>query len=102
MDKYFLNPMKKVVPGKFHGSGWNSKGNCLNDRANFYKSRAWKIGLIFITANVVWMSQLCDRTNAFLGTYRAQNDEQNAEKSHPSLVLVMVPGDIGEYADDAE
>ena len=33
----------------FHRSGRRSKGNCLQDRANFHRSRAWQIVLIFHT-----------------------------------------------------
>ena len=32
-------PSKEVVPGKFYGSRWYSKHNCLQDRANFHRSR---------------------------------------------------------------
>ena len=32
---------------KFHGSSGHSKCNCLQDQANFHRSRAWKIVLIF-------------------------------------------------------
>ena len=34
---------------KFHGSGVHSKRNCLQDQANFHKSRAWQIVLVFNT-----------------------------------------------------
>ena len=36
-------------PGKFHRSGGHSKCNCLQDPANFHRSQAWKIVLIFST-----------------------------------------------------
>ena len=38
------NPLNKVVhvPGKCHGSSGHSKRNCLQDRANFHRSRAWR------------------------------------------------------------
>ena len=41
------NPQIKAVPGKFHGSLRHSKCNCLQDRANFQRSQAWQIVLIF-------------------------------------------------------
>ena len=47
------NPLSKAVPGKFHGSGGHSKRNCLQDRANFHRSRAWQIVLII---NTVWVA----------------------------------------------
>ena len=34
------NPLSKAEPGKFHGSCGRSKRNCLQDRANFLRSRA--------------------------------------------------------------
>ena len=41
------NPLSKAVSDKFHRSGRYSKYNCLHDRSNFHKSRAWQIVLIF-------------------------------------------------------
>ena len=41
------NPLSKTVPGEFHGSGGQSKRNCLQERADFHRSRAWQIVLIF-------------------------------------------------------
>ena len=38
------------VPGKFHRSAGHTKRNCLQDRASFYRFRAWHILLIFNTA----------------------------------------------------
>ena len=43
------NPLCKAVPGKFNGSGGYSKCNCLQDQANFHRSWAWQIVLIFYT-----------------------------------------------------
>ena len=37
------NPLSKTVPGKFHGSGGQSKPNCLKGRVNFHRSRAWQL-----------------------------------------------------------
>ena len=51
------NPLSKRVPGKFHGSDGHSKWNCLQDRANFHRSRAMPIVLIFNTA--VWYVICC-------------------------------------------
>ena len=42
-------PGVKAVAGEYHGCGWHSKHNCLQDRANFYRSWAWQIVLIFNT-----------------------------------------------------
>ena len=39
-----LNP---TVPDKLNGSGGQSKLNCLQNWANFHRSRAWQILLIF-------------------------------------------------------
>ena len=48
------NPLSKAVPGKFHGFGRLSKYNCLQqDRANFHRSLAWQIVLVFNTCNLV-------------------------------------------------
>ena len=44
------NPPSKAVSGKFHTSGRQSKRNCLQNRANFQRSRALQIALIFNTA----------------------------------------------------
>ena len=49
-----LNPLSQAVPGKFHGSGGQSKCNCFQDKANFYRSWAWQIVLIF---NTTFMSK---------------------------------------------
>ena len=46
-----LNPLHKAVPGKFYGSGGQSKPNCLQDWANFHRSQAWQIVLIINTAH---------------------------------------------------
>ena len=35
------NPLSKVVPGKFHGSGGQSTHRCLQDRAFFDRSRVY-------------------------------------------------------------
>ena len=43
------NPLSKAVPSKFHGSVGHSKCNCLQNRANFHRSRAFQIALIFDT-----------------------------------------------------
>ena len=56
--KYFLlsifearqdlwNALIKAVPSNVHGSGGHSKRKCLQDRANFRRSRPWQIVLIF-------------------------------------------------------
>ena len=47
------NPLSKTVLGKFHGSGGHRKRNCLQDRANFHRSQAWKIVIILNTDVVV-------------------------------------------------
>ena len=62
--------------GRFYECGGHDKRNFLKDRANFYRSRAWQIVLIIITANVASMGQLYDKTIALLGTYRAYNGEK--------------------------
>ena len=43
------NPLNKVVPGQFHGSGGYSKRNCLQNQANSHKAWAWQIILILMT-----------------------------------------------------
>ena len=48
----FETHWSKAVPGKIHGSGGHNKCNCLQDRANFHRSWAWQIVLIFKTATV--------------------------------------------------
>ena len=45
------SPLSKVVSSKFHGSGRHSKRNCLQDRVNFHRSRAWQI-VLFLTLTV--------------------------------------------------
>ena len=40
------NSLNKVVPGKFHGFGGHKKCDCLQDQANFHRSRTWQIVLI--------------------------------------------------------
>ena len=40
------NPLSKAVSGKFHWSGGHSKHNCLQNWANFHRSRALQINLI--------------------------------------------------------
>ena len=37
------NPLSKTVPTKCQGSGRHSEYNCLQDGANFYRSRAWRM-----------------------------------------------------------
>ena len=49
LPKELWNPSSKTVPGKFHSSDEHSKHNCLQDLANFHRSRAWQIVLIFNT-----------------------------------------------------
>ena len=44
-----LNPLSKAKPGIFHSSGGHIKYNCLQDWADFHRSRAWQIALIFTT-----------------------------------------------------
>ena len=41
------NPLSKAVRGKFYGSGGHSKCNFLQDQANFHRSQACQIVLIF-------------------------------------------------------
>ena len=48
----FWNQLSKAVPVKFQGSGGHNEVNCLQDRANFRKSRAWQIVSIFNTVCV--------------------------------------------------
>ena len=55
--------MRKAVPVKFHGSGGQSKQNCLQDWANFHRSRAWQIVLIFNTASSIFINIGSDNTN---------------------------------------
>ena len=55
--------MSKAVPGKFHGSGGNSKQNCLQDWANFHRSQAWQIILIFNTASSILVNIGSDNTS---------------------------------------
>ena len=47
-----LKVLSKAVTVKFHGSGSHSKCNSLQDWANFHRSLAWQIALIFNTENV--------------------------------------------------
>ena len=56
------NPLSKAEPGKFHGSvsGRHLKRNCLQDRAKFHRSRAWKIVLFFSIVMVFSITQ-CNR-----------------------------------------
>ena len=48
------NTLSKTIPGKFHGSGRHSKCNCLQDWADFHRSHAWQIVLIFSTALMLY------------------------------------------------
>ena len=48
-----LKSTEWAATGKFHGSGRPSKCNCLQDRANFHRSRAWRIVLIFNTGYAI-------------------------------------------------
>ena len=51
ISKHVLwNPLSKAVPGKSKRSGRHSKHNCLQDQANFHRSWARQIVLIFNTA----------------------------------------------------
>ena len=43
------NPLSKAVPGEFHGSGRHDQCDCLLDQANFHRSQAWEVVLIFTT-----------------------------------------------------
>ena len=43
------NPLSKAIPGKFHRFDGHSKCNCFQDQANFKRTRAWQIVLIFNT-----------------------------------------------------
>ena len=57
------NPLSTAVPGKFLGSGWHSKCNCLHERANCRRSWVWQIVLIFNTEKhnlLVPLPQLLD------------------------------------------
>ena len=49
------NPLSEAVPGKFHGFGGDGKPNCLQDRANFQRSRAWQV-IFFYTATLFMIS----------------------------------------------
>ena len=49
----FQSSLSKVVPGKFHGCDRHSKCNCLQDWANFHRSRVWQVVLIF-TRDQFW------------------------------------------------
>ena len=40
------NLLGKAVPDKFHRSGGHRKHNCWQNRANFHRSRAWRIVVI--------------------------------------------------------
>ena len=42
-----LKQLDTAVPGKFHRFCGHSKRNCLQDQANFHRSRACQIVLIF-------------------------------------------------------
>ena len=46
------NSLSKAVPGAFYGSVGHIKRSCQQDWANFHRSRAWQIILIF---NTVYM-----------------------------------------------
>ena len=46
------NPLSQPAPDKFHGCGGHSKRNCLQDPANFHRSQAWQIVLIFNNAYI--------------------------------------------------
>ena len=62
---------KKAVTGKFHGSGGHIKLNCLQDQANFHRSQAWQIVLIFNS-----------------GIWQTGNDEHPNKRS--GMILVQV------------
>ena len=70
----FQYPLRKAVPGKFHGSGGHStKWNCLQDRANFHRPWVWQIVLILtlcIYPNPSWMLNW-HRGNSITGDPRA-------------------------------
>ena len=44
--------LSNAIPGKFHGSGGQSKYNSLQNRGNFHMSRTWQISLNFNTARI--------------------------------------------------
>ena len=50
------NPVSKAVLGKFQGACGHSKYNCLQDRANFHKSGAWQVVLIFNTVYMLYLN----------------------------------------------
>ena len=45
--------LSMAIPRKFYGSGSHSKCNSLQDQANFYRSWAYQIVLIFNTVEVI-------------------------------------------------
>ena len=53
------NPPSKAVHGTLHGSDGHSKRNYLQDRANFHRSQAWQIVLIFNTDNIYVYIYIC-------------------------------------------
>ena len=55
------NPLSKAVPGKFHGAGEHSKYNCLQDQADFHRSRARQIVLIHKAAIYAYLQILCTK-----------------------------------------
>ena len=67
------NPLSKAVCDKFHRSGGHGKCNCLPDRNNFHRSRAWQvIVLIFDTAlcqiHIQVNMQYCGNILSYLGS----------------------------------
>ena len=63
---------------KFHVSGWHSKRNCLQDRANLHKSREWQLlisNTVFCSMMTSWFGKhfritvLCDRNQRGIGEF---------------------------------
>ena len=50
LTQLIWNPPSKAAPGIYCRSSGHSKHNCLQDRVNFHRSRAWQIVLSFNTA----------------------------------------------------
>ena len=55
--------LSKALPGKIHRSGKHSKHSCLQDRANFHRSRAWQIALLASTAKCFWFMKMSECYN---------------------------------------
>ena len=49
LGSFNWNPLSKAAPDKFLGSGRRSKHNSLQNQANFHRSWAWQIVIIFDT-----------------------------------------------------